>query len=55
MFFSKKWKYCLFGSLFFFACKSSDCGCPMADNEPVETVIQKDSLEYQKRWRKVVR
>ena len=55
MIFSKKWKFCLFGCLLFFACKSGDCGCPMAENKGVEEVIQKDSLEQQKSWKKIAK
>ena len=55
MIFSKKWKFCLFGCLLFFACKSADCGCPMADNEEAEKVIQTDNLQQQKSWKTIAK
>ena len=30
--FLKKWKYCLLGCCLFLSCKSTDCGCPMAND-----------------------
>lgn len=40
MVFSKKYKFCLFACLLLFACKSADCGCPMAEqNATPEQVI----------------
>ncbi len=55
MIFSKKWKFCLFGCLLLFACKSADCGCPMAEQEGVKEVIQKDDLQQQKSWKKIAK
>lgn len=51
----KKWKFFLLGCLFFVACKSTDCGCPMAENEPVEETKQKETLKAQKQWRGISR
>ena len=54
MFFSKKWKFCLFGCLLFFACKSADCGCPMAENTSIkkeQQPIQKGA--HHKNWAKI--
>ncbi len=51
----KKWRYSLFCCLLFFACKSTDCGCPMADSEPVEELRQKDNLEYRQQWKKIAK
>ncbi len=46
MIFSKKYKLSLFLCLLLFACKSSDCGCPMAEEIPVQQKIAKDQKEF---------
>ena len=54
---SKKWSYCLFCCLLFFACKSTDCGCPMAKTEltPVKEIPQTENDFTQKEWKKITK
>ncbi len=53
MFFSKKWKYYLLGCLFLFACKSTDCGCPMAEQEVIfsKQIKGQENIVDQKEWK----
>jgi len=54
MFFSKKWKFCLLGCLFFLACKSADCGCPMAEDSVIKKEQQQQKqASSQKNWTKI--
>ena len=46
MIFSKKYKLCLFACLLLFACKSADCGCPMAEEIPTLKKETKDQKEF---------
>lgn len=47
MIFSKKYKFCLFAFLLLFACKSADCGCPMAEQLPPQKEIPKNQKKFQ--------
>lgn len=52
MIFSKKYRLCLFACLLFFACKSTDCGCPMAEQKPTPKKIKTD---HQKEFHIIVK
>jgi len=47
MIFSKKYKCCLFACFLLFACKSTDCGCPMAEKTPPQEKVSKVQKEFQ--------
>lgn len=47
MIFSKKYKFCLFACLLLFACKSADCGCPMAEQTSTQEPVTKKQKEFQ--------
>ncbi len=47
MIFSKKYKLCLFACLLLFACKSADCGCPMAEQTTTPIQVTKEQKEFQ--------
>jgi len=44
---SKKYKLCFFACLFLFACKSADCGCPMAEQTTIQEQVPKNKKEFQ--------
>jgi len=47
---SKKWSYFLCCCLLFFACKSTDCGCPMAETAITPTKEVQVQKNDQKEW-----
>ena len=49
MTFSKKWALFLFVCLFVIACKSADCGCPMAEDASEKGFIDTAHLELKLR------
>jgi len=57
MFRAKKWKCYLFCCLLFFACKSTDCGCPMAEieNTSLQEIKQYEKEAYHKEWKTVTK
>lgn len=55
MILSRKWKYGLFCCLVFFACKSTDCGCPMAEAEITSMKKEQENKPYQKEWKKITK
>jgi len=46
MTFSKKYRFCFFACLLLFACKSTDCGCPMAEQTSTQEPTPYNQKEF---------